>query len=851
MLALAALSLSRPPGNSDPFSLSFSRSHLLTSSTHHGSMHPQPSPSGTPRTVEEEEEEGRRDGVTLTEQIESSKLVEERDKLASRVQELQSQLASMVGESEARETESRGFEVMVEEGLIVQEREKEFSDKIQQLQVQLSTIIDERDHLREELEAQCQEREKEGREFAERLCEKRKTHEELETSVNNLHLEKIALEAQLLASQRTCEQLVTSVESLQEGKAIMEAQLQVMKEEERTREQLETRMESLRQDKAALEEQLQVMKGEAVEKERRWEEERHVLAEREAEMLQAMEDEKQRALMQCEELKQNCTELRRQFEKSEEIVIGQKSVLEDRNAEIDSVNEARLKLEDDCKKLEDSLEKKRTEIKSLQQHNMQWRGESEKKGQEIESLQTAIKDLNVQIQDRNNRYRYQSLGSDVRSGSLSTSRSMSSEGCRSDREQLQQHQVAALRVQTEHQKSSESEFESKELELIQRRQQIEQLKSEYDALREQKEKVDAELSQIKSQLVAEKANQEAERSELKQLCERLEARLREAERQCKELQLQAKEEKTKCAADIARLNYMNERLQSQLSNEQKRTDKLNSELDQLREQLKQVCTQEELSKSKLDELEAENELLHKQKDSVIHELEQLRLKVKENEENSCLECEKHLIDIATLKQTLDEKEEELKRSEYRHQQAQMAYTSSKAQQEQLRLRLVALEKKREKDASEMSESLEGKMEEREVGTSGGGGSVKKKSELDKGESFGVKEEDREDDGWVLEGGDDKGMTLQDEVKRLRTELAVERKNRSLLAEELVHVGRERDQFMQKFMEIERELRSHHRSSVFDSVMTASSSSAGSSGAGRGGTTTASGQQKKLSLTISK
>ena len=65
-----------------------------------------------------------------------------------------------------------------------------------------------------------------------------------------------------------------------------------------------------------------------------------------------------------------------------------------------------------------------------------------------------------------------------------------------------------------------------------------------------------------------------------------------------------------------------------------------------------------------------------------------------------------------------------------------------------------------------------------------------------------------------------------EMKKLRTELVVERKNRSLVAKELQQVGKERDEFMQRFMELERRLRSWHRSAS-ESVMTTLKTSAGS------------------------
>ena len=175
----------------------------------------------------------------------------------------------------------------------------------------------------------------------------------------------------------------------------------------------------------------------------------------------------------------------------------------------------------------------------------------------------------------------------------------------------------------------------------------------------------------------------------------------------------------------------------------------------------------------------------------------------------------------------------------------MAYTSTKAQQEQLRLKLVALEQRergegRERAEGAMASSVE-EVQSKEVEHRGkelGGGDVSKGSKED---SDGAEESDG---GWVLEGGDVDGG-LEIEVKRLRTELAVERNNRSLLAEELRQVGKERDEFMQKFMEVERELRSH-RHSVSHSVMSSSSSTDTSDSARASG-----GHQRQLNLTISK
>ena len=49
------------------------------------------------------------------------------------------------------------------------------------------------------------------------------------------------------------------------------------------------------------------------------------------------------------------------------------------------------------------------------------------------------------------------------------------------------------------------------------------------------------------------------------------------------------------------------------------------------------------------------------------------------------------------------------------------------------------------------------------------------------------------------------------MKKLWTELAVERNNRSRVAEELQHMSKERNEFMQRFMELERELKTQYRS----------------------------------------
>ena len=91
-------------------------------------------------------------------------------------------------------------------------------------------------------------------------------------------------------------------------------------------------------------------------------------------------------------------------------------------------------------------------------------------------------------------------------------------------------------------------------------------------------------------------------------------------------------------------------------------------------------------------------------------------------------------------------------------------------------------------------------------------------------------------------GDEKEENAVGEMKKLRTELAVERNNRSLVAKELQQVGKEKDEFMQIFMELERELRSRHRSAS-ESVMTTSTPSLKTSaGSARSSTEATGGQQ---------
>ena len=95
----------------------------------------------------------------------------------------------------------------------------------------------------------------------------------------------------------------------------------------------------------------------------------------------------------------------------------------------------------------------------------------------------------------------------------------------------------------------------------------------------------------------------------------------------------------------------------------------------------------------------------------------------------------------------------------------------------------------------------------------------------------------------IEKHDDVDGGLDVKVKRLLMELAVERNNCSVLTKELQQVGKERDEFMQKFTVVEQELRSH---AVSQSILsTSSSTDAGDSARA------SSGHQRQLSITITK
>ena len=552
-------------------------------------------------------------------------------------------------------------------------------------------------------------------------------------------------------------------------------------------------------------------------------------------------------------------ELTEAFEQAEKTVTDQKLALSESAKEIEAVNEARMKLNDECKQLSDSLEKAKTKVADLEQQNMQWRQESlereqknnelmdkletlnkesEKKGVMIESLGKTNTELIHEVEMLNNRC--QSLSSDIeqlRSG-LSDNRSIDS---------------SEIHTQTEH--SDKNSIEEK------KKVEIAKLTAENEVL---KKEIGTKLSSFQYETQSVKESHESQMTGLMQHSNQLESQVRaEMEQRCGELQLQRETEKTKFTSEIAKLNSTNEQLHSQSHDLRLRSEELDSQLNHLKseheklnlhtEQLRlengQLTMNVEQFEMTCSQLRQENQQLRIEKDTISHNLDELRQTLEDKKESGCVECENHLKEIEALRKILEEKKDELKRSDYRHQQAQIAFINAKAQQEQLRVRLMA-----QGDNERMVSSRVGG----ELGLQGS----------DKGRERGRSDKDgggdvsgEEDDGWVLEGG---GRDPRDEVKRLQMELAVERSNRSLLADELQEVGRERDEYMQRFMEVERELRSHHHSSsggaTAESVMTASSSSVGDDddGSSSGGSSckkssvaSSKHQQKRINLTISK
>ena len=361
---------------------------------------------------------------------------------------------------------------------------------------------------------------------------------------------------------------------------------------------------------------------------------------------------------------------------------------------------------------------------------------------------------------------------------------------------------------------------------------VEKLKSENETLKSENDRMNAELTEARSSLDTERAKNEekgkkiqSEMAELSQKCENLTRELTRVKQRCEQLQSQSERERAESSAAVTKLTNENQQLLTQSRDQQLKMEKIDAEFENLAVERRETVKQLSRLEAKLEESKAERERLRTERDEKVQELEGIRESVRETGEGRdiCGECESRNREISELKIALEEREEELKRSNYRQKQAQKAFGSTKVQKEQLELKIAALEEERKRE---------------EVAEETNRGSSVKGDESDSGEPG---------EGWECGEGEGEGDT-EEELKRLKTELAVERRNRSVVADELQKVAQERDRFVQRFMETERELRQQQQRMVVESAMTASSSSNEGAEVSSGG---ASRQPRKLCLTVSK
>ena len=791
---------------------------------------------------------------------EQNRLEKEKEKLELKVRDLEAKLAAVseerdvlarkMGEIRDPSLESAGFEVVGKPSFAVSEGKREYSGNILNLEVQLGSVVAERDRLQKEREADREERERERREMA-----------------DSQEKERNELTKKLHESQVLRENLAKSVEILQQKESDLQREVRGMRER-------------------------------AAEKEREREEERARFATREAELVRAVEEETRKSAEQLQELHGNLSILRDTLQRAETTISEQKVALEVQTAELETANEAKGQLSEKCRELQDRLEKRGVEMNSLEQRNMQWRGESEaqkhdnvtlgtdneelrnelakvkerldsekdrlvkEKEHEKRVLQETNNELRSKVEKLNNENKYLK----THSGSLSDGARSLGSGERTSSEQLQSDSSSNISSNLQWVKATQT----CQAEVTQMKTENEKLKSENDALNSQSVEHGAEMAEKEREMAEHKSKVsecESEMVGMRRECEKLSSKLSELEGKYRDLQGRSERVKGELTTNAAQLSSENERLHLQSNDQQSRIDRLNSELEKINTEhaeLSQKLTELELKSAQTDE---ENAQLKTERSDKIHEPDHPRegTEVENSRRSICLECQDHLQEVAELRKSLGEKEEELKRSEYRHQQAQKAYTSSKAQQETLRLRLVALEEERKAEVEdgwvmegEGGRKREGGGTEREGGGREREGERRDMEEREGGgrerEGEGRDTEEREGGGRETEeregGGRERERNPQEELKRLRTELAVERKNRSVVAEELQKVGRERDKFMQKFMEAEREMRNrrHQQQVMSESVMTVSGSSEGSSGDSGVGSKLL---QRRINLTVSK
>ena len=530
----------------------------------------------------------------------------------------------------------------------------------------------------------------------------------------------------------------------------------------------------------------------AEEREGEWERERTRFAAREAELIHTAEQEETKSEEKCEDLEKTVSDFQEQLK---EMVSRRNSEIEKSRAELEAVRDS-----------------KRTEW-------MVWKGDSEEKGREIqtltdrnEELQSENKQLHSNLSSRNDQPRLFSANVSDGSRSLGSGSGMPSERFHSDT--------------SSHSNPSSSEQWARQGQLCQA--DVEKLKSENETLKSENDRMNAELTEARSSLDTERAKNEekgkkiqSEMAELSQKCENLTRELTRVKQRCEQLQSQNERERAESCAAVTKLTNENQQLLTQSRDQQLKMEKIDAEFENLAAEHRETMKQLSQLEAKLEKSKAERERLKTERDEKVQELERIEESVRETGEGRdvCGECESRNREISELKIALEEREEELKRSNYRQQQAQKAFGSTKVQKEQLELKIAALEEERKRE--EVAEETNRGREESDSGEPG--------------------------EGWECGEGEGEGDT-EEELKRLKTELAVERRNRSVVADELQKVAQERDRFVQKFMETERELRQQQQRMVVESAMTASSSSNEGAEVSSGG---ASRQPRKLCLTVSK
>ena len=754
-------------------------------------------------------------------------------------------------EEKGKEEEEKGKEEEEEEeeGDEKWERERrEFTATIQLLEARLSTASQNREELVQTMCAQVAEKEKENQNLVEKvrlaeaalresLAEREvvcpdETNGENQSNARNVQREggwamergEMAcrvkeLESALISLRAEHEHATQCHERVQrkleeKEKALRQSQLELEAAYQTSSPQLEEREEEIKRgsENRAGDEHKMVPARELGALRRKLEDEvsRNSSLQKQLQDLaelktQEVTRERGEAEARLDEVRRRCKELEEQLSSSEANITQLKSALAWMDAEIESVNQQRLKLKEEKEKLEGAAEKKATEVMGLQQQNMQWRSDADECKREKQKLMERVRELQSEremlkaeverlfvekgevlekMEQLNNQY--QSLASekdrlsslsDTLSSNLASERQQLhsfGEQLRSEKEKLRA-QLEQFKLQNEQLNSNSVQFQS----------QIEQLKSCEGQLQFEIEQLSSKNEQLSSQ------NEQLQSENGQLLSENEELRSQNQNRETQVEQLSAQ--------------FETERREYQKSRD--------SELEGHRSQVHQLEFEIAQSQNSLTALCREKDELKRQAEEMKMKLKELGTKVGESASGEAAEEM-----IASLKVSLKERDEELERSESRQQQAQMAVNSLRAQLEQARQRNALLLKGRGRREGE-EEGEEGGWAG--LASSGSGESVRVESvgiegeveERGAGESEGKQEAAQEEAKVGEEEGGARSTAVSrerlnlDQLKRLRMELVVERKNRSVVAVELQHVGQERDRYMQQLMELQREVKS--------------------------------------------